>query len=223
MMLRIWSRPLNWNCMRHAVFLCSVAKLVVLLIVGVGCGGETLESEGDQGVEVHANTVTPTVMTDTPKASAEEQVAAERMLAEAMADGLMTAEEFELLALEAVECTKRAGFEASLDAFNAEFRYFSSSVRNVDQTGNALPGEDPAEIADEACSNAYFYPAWDAFEITNPRSEEDIRRLEKQREQAVLDCLRESGIEFETFDDYLAGLGDVHPDVHIPCAQAYNE
>ncbi len=199
-----------------------VGGLLLAALVSAGCGGDESPAVEDPVVPVAEGAPLPTVVEEIEKAPADEQAAAEAMLADAMADGVVTAEEFEAMALEAVECTRRAGFEASLDEFNAESRIFSSGVNTVNQDGTLGPDdEDPAMTAHDACQETYFYPAWDAFDQTNPRTEEELRLDQERREQALIDCMSDAGFEIETFDDFMAVDG-VPGDVRLACTQAYN-
>ena len=196
--------------------------LLAAAVVSAGCASDEQSPAEDPAVPVAEGAPLPTVVEEIEKAPVDEQVAAEGMLADAMADGVVTAEELEAFALESLQCTERAGFEASLKTFNPESRSYSFSVRNANQDGPSEPGEeDPAVTAHASCQAAYFYPAYDAFDRTNPRSEEDFRLDQERREQAVVECMSDAGFEIETFDDFIA-IEDVPSDVRLACSQAYN-
>ena len=197
-----------------------VGSLLLAALVSAGCGGDESPAAEDRPVSGDQDVVLPTEYVPEP-APPEEQAAAEAMLADAMADGIMTAEEFEAMALEAVECTRRAGFEASMDEFIPETRTFSFSIRSAIQRPMEPGEEDPAIEAYDSCEWTFFNPAYDAFDRTNPRTEEDVRLGQERREQALIDCMRDAGSEIETFDDFM-GTEDVPPAVHSACAQAYN-
>lgn len=200
-----------------------LAGLVVAAVVVAGCGGGAQQSVDDLGADAEADAVPLGNVIEVRKASPEEQAAAASMMDEALEDGAMTAEELEAFALETVECARRGGFDARLDSFNAEWRTFGFSVSAANQSDEDGPGEDLAGGSLSACEETYFYPAYDEFERTNPQTEEEYQRIQKQREQAVLDCALEAGFEFETLEDYLAGHLDLPTDVAVACTNAYNE
>jgi len=196
--------------------------LLVAASVCAGCAVDTRESADEGRAPDEAYALPTTSIQDRTEAPAEELAAADKMLDEAMQDGLMTAKELEALALETVECVKRAGHDANLSYFNAETRSFGFGYRTVDQTGDVDYGKDQADRVWSWCDAAFFMSAWDAFEETNPRSEDEVKIQQQQREQAVLDCMRKSDFEFETIDDFIASEG-VPSDVRLACTQAYNE
>lgn len=218
-MLTPWTRS---NRRKRSVVNSLLAGLWVGVIISAGCANDSQSLTDDHGVPDEVVVPAVTVIEQTAEVPPDEQAAAERMLASALEDGAMTAEEFEAFALETIECTRRAGFDSRLDYFNAEYRTFSLIAPTVDQTGTADPGEDPAEVAQNMCISVYFDPAYDAFDRLNPRSEEELQLQEQQREQAVFDCLGRSGFEFETIDDFIMS-GDVPSEVRVACTQAYNE
>lgn len=194
--------------------------LILVAIFSAGCANDNRSANGHD-LTSGSHAAVPTSVRYIAEASTEEQVAAQRLLADAIEDGEVTAQEFEAMALESIACTRRAGFEAELDYFNAEKRTFSFSVRTVDQTGSG-EDDDPAGVAQDACSALYLHPAWEAYDETNPRSEEEIQLQTQRREQDVFDCLGRAGFEFETIDDFMASE-DVPADIRMVCVRAYSE
>jgi len=143
------------------------------------------------------------------------------MLAAAMEDGVMSASELEAAAVEAVECTIRAGFDASLGYFDPET---GGAGFGVPAGGPDAPMDDPGSLALEGCTAAYFTPAQDAFTATSGPSEEEARKKLERQQQAELDCLNEAGYRFDTHDDYFFSDIDLPEGLSIECARrAYFE
>lgn len=229
-MFRYKDSPRQPSC-RLPGSLRLIVSLVLVAGIGMGCASGTQQSAGVPSMHSHVDTIVPTTATVASEVPPGEKAAAEEMIGEAMEDGVMTGQELELIVVEYIECIRRAGFEAALTNFNQRSGSFTSDFRDPQQDPNYdpredpgyIPGSEPVVVAEAACDAVYVAPALDAFYGSNPRTEQEIRLEARQREQAVLDCLSEAGFEFETFDDYRAGLGDLPTDVALPCSQAYNE
>ena len=190
-------------------------------LVSAGCASDAQRSAEDPATpDDYGETLPTTVERHDPPA--EEQAAAESMLADAMVDGVMTDEELELFVIEYVQCIGRAGFEATLRHFGPRTRTVEVIVRSAIQEADVEPGEDPSEWAESACDAAYLSPALNAHETTNSRSEEEIRQEQERREQRLLDCARDAGHEHETIDDFLADESVSH-DVRRTCVNAHND
>ena len=191
-------------------------------LVSAGCASDAQRSAEDPAASDDAGETLPTTASERHDASPEEQAAAESMLADAMEDGVMSDEELELFAIEYVQCINRAGFKATLTHFGARTRTIEVIVRSAIQERDVEFGEDPSEWAADGCGAAYLSPALDAHEITNSRSEEEIRQEQERREQRLLDCARDAGHEHETIDDFLADESVSH-DVRRTCVNAHND
>ncbi|MCP4958776.1 MAG: hypothetical protein GY925_05835 [Actinomycetia bacterium] len=81
-----------------------------------------------------------------------EWAIAEEMFESAMSDGIMSVPELRALAVESVECTRRAGFDADLLEWSPRGAEFSIG-------GGTMAEADVADAVFESCMALYFYPA----------------------------------------------------------------
>ncbi len=188
----------------------------MIAVIAVSCSNSDDHANPQAEVRV-AETEQLSVITTAPtlQATASEQEAFKVMM-EKYSDGGLTGEELELFALEAVQCTQRAGYELELHDFNTI-------------TGNATFGSDagddpdvvtPNVVAGDRCLETFYLQALTEFDRTNGPSEAE-RLAEEAREAAVLlDCFAAAG--FEHSDPHVA-LQDpqVPDDVRTQCLLAY--
>jgi len=136
-----------------------VLALMVLTGVAFGCGNDGGEQalgvgEGAGGVgSEQAVANTPTTMVPIREALADEQKIFDQMFAETFEDQEISVGELEQFALEAVACTKRAGFEALLIEFDAKNRQTGFTVSPA-----APDGEGPGDHALDRCVNTFYIP-----------------------------------------------------------------
>jgi hypothetical protein len=120
------------------------------------CSSES-QARIQQEVDAAANRPVATTVAGVAQVSTDEQAIFAEMWTKATADGALTVAEVRAFAVEAVECTRRAGFEADLHEFNPEN---ASAAFTVAGDG---PDEGPEERAATACQDAFYLPAFVAF------------------------------------------------------------
>ncbi len=142
-----------------------VTALAILTMILSGCGADSYSDE----LQLEATPVgdVPTSTAPVLQASAEEQAAFDEMFAEAISDGLVSANELEQFALEAVQCTVRAGYESALLDFDPRTGAASFA------TSGDQPDPGPEEAASDACQDTYYWPAFLEFTKTSGPSEEE--------------------------------------------------
>ncbi len=192
--------------------------VVALWAVVTGCGSDTQAASHGHDHDEASGVNQPSITTvPLREASASEQQAFDQMYDGAMVDGEMSGSELEMFALEAVQCTKRAGFEATLLQFDSKTGDAAFSVAS-----DGPDGEGPGERAADECETTFYLPAVDLFDQSHGPTAEEAQFEQEQSEMAVLSCLAEAGFDF---DDALDGLasGQIPEEVREACVQAYFE
>jgi hypothetical protein len=212
------SRSIVLNAFRGTgVVLAAVALGAAI----VGCGSSPeLAASGVAVIDEsgqRAIAAATTTMQVLPEVSIEEQARADRMFAAALSDGVFSTGELERFALESVACAGRAGFEATMNEFEPDYRQFSFGVA---VSGNGASGdEDAAALAFGACQSAFWDLAYVNWETRAPAgSAEEAVRLQQERDRSHLACLAEAGYIFA--DLYTAAFSDAVPvDLFVECGE----
>ncbi len=192
-----------------------IVVLIMICVAASACGADSGSTPHGRAEASGLGLPTPTTV-PLGEASESEKMAFEQMFSAATADDVLTLGELEVFALEAVQCTRRAGYESELIEFDQESGNAAFSV------ATAGPDEGGGDIAADDCQATFYLPALDEYGRSHGPSVEEVRADQERRDQMVLACLAEAGFEF---DDAVAGLADatVPEDLRRSCVQAYFE